>query len=513
MSAATAQDADASVAGTSQHPPGVPFSAKRPWAEHPRADVCDKAFRRIAKTRGYGLYFPALVESLHGREAIQNTSYDYQHLRQFVRELKRDGYIRIERVGPHKRPQDRPLLLYPTEKAEKLTVSKSSRRGSADGGETGVDVSRVPGSLPRRAPGGRAAQVARRVLRDRCQITPGKEGEGVRGALRHALAAHREGVDTAGMRGDRVSEPSRVAARQAAYLGAFEAAARRYRQGVLLMLSARPGESGDMVDTAVAVNESVDPLRDHLRRQTPGRGRPPCIVVREVTDLGVLHLHAVVFGVGPGDIDRDALGRYWYHTREHGYIVDVAPIERQMVRTARVKGGRKRRWVFGDHADAPTDRGRYVRSYLGDGLFRLREVAEASADELHAGAVEEAWKTALVWACGLPLVSISSGLAQAPGTPGAVAVTSRRTGRIGGSWRPVEGHREGRDGPRQSAPWPSGGLSSGKKPPPWWRWKPPPNGEEGVSRGAGDAHDAGAEVPHQLRRRRPVPVGGVSPGQ
>lgn len=344
----------------------------------------------------YALHEPAgvplseIVGNVFGPDAVDSADADYQLARRFFKRQDcfktplRDGFVWVE-------PHDWALFL------------KSSRQDSA------VDtipwsVSSVPGSLPARAPAGRAAEVARSVLRDRCEITPGDSSTKVRAALRHALAAHREGVDTEGMRDDRVSSPERVAKRQAVYLGAFEAAC-RYEQGVMCTLTARPGESGDMIDTAVAVNESVDPLRDHLKRQTPGTGRPPAVVVREVTDRGVLHLHAVVFDVTPTDLDQDGLGRYWHETRGHGYINDIAEVGLQPPQQVK-------QWVFADHADAPTDRGRYVRSYLGEMLCAFREVAEATPEEIHRGEGQEWWKVALLWACGLPVVSLSSNLRQ-----------------------------------------------------------------------------------------------------
>jgi hypothetical protein len=335
-----------------------------------------------------GVPLPKIVRDVFGTNAVESAGADYKLARRFFERQdcfktdRQDGFVWVE-------PQDWALFL------------KSSRQDSADGSMT-PDVSSVPGSLPARAPSGRAAQTARSVLRDRCEITPGKCGTEVRATLRHALAAHREGVDTDGMRDDRVSSSERIATRQSVYLGAFETA-RRYEQGVMCTLTARPGESGDMIDTAVAVNESVDPLRNHLKRQIPGSGRPPAVVVREVTSRGVLHLHVVVFGVTETDLDRDGLGRYWHETRGHGYINDIAEVYRQP--SQQVK-----QWVFADHADAPTDRGRYVRSYLGEMLCAFREVAEATPEEIHRAEGREWWKVALMWACGLPVVSISSTL-------------------------------------------------------------------------------------------------------
>lgn len=400
---------------------GREATVRRPWADDPRADAKD-ALLKYAVEKPEGVRLSHVARMVLDPSA-ENGDRDDKLARRFYTEEyahlfktdRRDGFLWVE-------PRDVALLL------------KSSRRASADGAGEGVesvefDVSRASGSLPSRAPSGRAAVVARSVLRDRCEITPGPRGARVRAALCHALAAHREGVDTVGMRPDRVSSVGRVAARQGEYVSAFEAAtAAGYRRGTLLTLTARPGESGDMVDTAVAVNESVDPLRDHLRRQTPGDGRPSAVVIREVTERGVLHLHVVVFGVGPGEFDRDALSRYWHRTRGHGYVVDRAPVECRVTR-------RGRRWVFGDHADAETARGRYVRAYLGGTLFRFREVAASSPAELHAGADQGGrgwWKVALLWACGLPLVSVSERLREVSGTDtpreGSGGVSGRESG-------------------------------------------------------------------------------------
>lgn len=345
---------------------------------------------RYALNEPSGVPLSEIVRSVFGPEAVESAGADYKLACRFFerqdcfKTYRRDGFVWIE-------PHDWALFL------------KSSRQDSA-GDTVKPDISGVPGSLPARSPSGRAAQTARSVLRDRCEITPGNYGTEVRAALRHALAAHREGVDTEGMRDDRVSSPERVATQQAVYLGAFETAC-RYEQGVMCTLTARPGETGDMIDSAVAVNESVNPLRDHLKRQTKGSERPPAVVVREVTGRGVVHLHVVIFGVTSTDIDRDELSRYWHETRGHGYINDVADVRRN-------PSSGEKQWVFDDHADASTKRGRYVRSYLGEMLCAFREVAEATPEEIHRAKGQGWWKVALLWACGLPVVSISSTLRQ-----------------------------------------------------------------------------------------------------
>lgn len=359
-----------------------------PWHGTPR-EVDKTKLARYVLYGAAGVPLSKIVRDVFGSNAVDTAGADYQLARRFFERQdyfkteRRDGFVWVE-------PRNWALLL------------KSSRQSSADNGQR-PDISSVPGTLPSRAPAGRAATTARSVLRDRCEITPGDRGERVRAALRHALAAHRSGVDTEGMRDDRVSAPSRIARRQGNYLNAFETAARRFERGVMCTLTARPGESGDMIDTAVGVNDSVDPLRDHLRRQAPTAGRPPAVVVREVTDRGILHLHVVVFGLLMSDIDQSELGRYWSKTRGHGYITDRAEIECRQTQDGQ-------RWIFADHADATTERGRVVRAYLGEMLYKFRSVAEAAPEEIHRSKRRGWWKVAVLWACGLPVVSISKSL-------------------------------------------------------------------------------------------------------
>lgn len=372
----------------------------RPWAGDPRSNAKDTLLE-YALNWSDGTPIVCAVRKASGLDSEVGSA-DYQLARRFYTEdyahlfkiTRQDGFVWVE-------PRDVAFFL------------KKSRQTSADGSAKPPNPSKATGSLPSRAPSGKAATNARSILRDRCEITPGSRGARVRAALRHTLAAHRKGVDTDGMRSDRVSDPNRVAAQQATYLSAWEVAARQYRHGALVTLTARPGESGDMVDSAVAVNESVGPLRSHLRRQTPGSSTPDAIVSREFTNRGVLHLHVVVFGIRPDTLDVDALSRYWHETRGHGYIVDVAGIERRPTRTPT---GSEFRWVFSDHATAPTDRGQYVRSYLGETLFQLRAVAEATPEEIHRTDNAAWWKVAVFWACGLPVVSVSSELRLDDGT-------------------------------------------------------------------------------------------------
>jgi len=399
-----------------------------PWPDHVDANLYNAIVRQVRDYPG-GARFTYLVQSIYGRESVytvdsegqRHPSAEYQRVHRAVADLVERGIVSTEKC-PQIRIVDGkadeiarrndPVWLYPdwippflkrSRCISSLPTPESSNRQTA----RGRDSSSVGGSLPAQAPGGRAAQTARGILRDRCSITPGPAGADVRAALRHALAAHRQGVDSEGMRGDRVSDPAIIAGHQETYLSAWELAGDQFEVGVVGTLTGRPGESGDMVDSAVGVVESIGPLRGHLARQTPGSGRPVAIVVPEAgtgegpdaTDSGVLHLHVAVFGIGPGNIDREALSSYWHGTRGHGYIVDRAGIERG-----------DGRWVWADHATASTDRGRYPRSYLGDTLYRFRAVAEADAETIHETADREWWTVALMWACGLPLPQYSPSL-------------------------------------------------------------------------------------------------------
>jgi hypothetical protein len=413
--AAQAEAGQQAAEGECKTPGCRATSCASPWPEGIDASLYDAIVRQVRDYPG-GAKFTHLVASIYGRHRVYNTdseeqrrpSAEYQRVRRAVHDLADRGILRAENrpeyqveggeaVATHRAQGD--LWLYPEWVPPHL---KRSRHSPPREDTEAPNPQRAAGSLPADAPGGEAAQTARSVLRDRCSITPGPLGAGVRGALRHALAAHRQGVDSEGMRADRVSAPGRVAQRQAAYLSAWEAAAARYHRGVVCTVTARPGEAGDMVDSAVGVVESIGPLRKHLGRQTPGSGRPPAIVVPEVTERGVLHLHVAVFGVGAAAIDADALGRYWYETRGHGYVVDVTGME-----------CRGRRWVWLAHAHAGTECGRYPRAYLGEMLHRFRAVAEADPATIHETAGRGWWKVALVWACGLPLVSISTELREA----------------------------------------------------------------------------------------------------
>ena len=453
-------------------------SVRRPWAGDPRADAKDALLDYALNNP------PEVVLKVAAREALGSepgvTDADHQLARRFYT----DNYAHLFKTT--KRDGLRWVKPEPW-----AFVLKSSRQAAPETPAGDVDPARASGSLPSRAPSGRAASVARSVLRDRCSVTPGERGEGVRAALVHALAAHREGVDSAGMRADRVSSPSRVAGRQGGFLSAFEAASRRYRRGTLLSLTTRPGESGDGVDTNVAVNESVEPLRKWIGRRTPGEGAADVMVVRELTERGVLHLHVVVFGVSPFDFDRDALGRYWHETRGHGYVVDLAPVER---RPSRSPSGPRFRWVFGDHPGADAEKGQFVRSYLGEGLHRLRAVAEASPEELHRREVEGAWRVAVLWATGLPFVTVSPALRTASVFGGCGGREGTRgTDVQAGAYR-IRGRRRGRECVR---------CVRGLDPPVWEfdRDRPPP--DAGKRLPASTSGRCSTDSP-KLRRRRPI---------
>lgn len=97
-------------------------------------------------------------------------------------------------------------------------------------------------------------------------------------------------------------------------------------------------------------------------------------------------------------------------------MVDVAGIER-----------RGPRWRWAGHG-VGSDRGRYPRAYLGETLHRFRAVAEADPDAIHGTADREWWKVAMVWACGLPLVSVSTALRDSAAALGSRGGAGEATG-------------------------------------------------------------------------------------
>lgn len=407
------------TAPASQTPRAGQATVRRPWADDPRADAKDALLNYALEHVDGARISCAARRALDSEPGKSDADYnlarrfyleDYAHL---FKTTRRGWYWWVE-------PRPVAFLL------------KSSRRSAYMGSDGSGNPRRASGSVRVGAPGGRAATTVRGVLRDRCQLS--WAAGGVRGALVHGLAAHREGVDSVGMRPDRVSSVGRVAARQAEFLGGFEAGTARYGEGTLMTLTSRVGESGDLLDGLCGVYGSLESLRRHLKGQTPGDSRPPTVAVLDLTKSGLAHLHVVVFGVRPDGLDRDALTGFWHGARGHGYISHFARVER-----------RAGRLVFAEHAvGSGSETGRYVREYLGGGLRALRAVAEADPEVLHAVAEgaslgrdggfldrEGAWKVAAIWAAGLPFVSVSTTLKESSAWLSARGRNRRRGAGVG----------------------------------------------------------------------------------
>ncbi|MFO7834104.1 MAG: hypothetical protein R6V31_08640 [Halohasta sp.] len=383
------------------HSPGVLDPAvRRPWGDDPRADDKDDLAAYVVEN-AYGVPVVRAARAVLGadteagdadhRLALRFYTEDYAHL---FKTTRRDGLMWVE----------------PRPAASHLKVSPRTSR------KTDPDTANHPtgkGFLSGNAPTGTAADECRAVLRNRSQITPGADG--VRAKIGHAFAAHRQGKDAAGWRGSRFTSTERASARQAAYLGALDAACDPTVVSGDVATHAtltpdRPGSEGDLVDVAASMNDDVDDLRRWLAYHTPGDGPADAVVLRETTNAGRLHLHVLVFGVAPQHLRDEGLGDYWKVTKNHGNVRC-----RRLVRR-RTRDGR--RWLAMDEG-ARVSSGTPIRAYLGGALADRRRVADLDAEALHEVATGrprgglDRWglvQAAILWATGVEAFSASESL-------------------------------------------------------------------------------------------------------
>ncbi|WP_259519131.1 hypothetical protein [Halanaeroarchaeum sp. HSR-CO] len=426
--------------------PGVGSTSVDLWPDTvPDAERATRIVRRVADTlddRGvsYGVRFPVLVENVTGEPAFERrdggiaATAAYHRVLRSVEDLVERGIVRRERIPDYSvvdgvvEKGDRengdlyihPEWVPPTLRPSHLKVSRQT--SSRPDPET-PNRPTASGWLSGHAGGGTAAAEARSVLRGRAQIMPGEQSDGVRAKLGHALAAHRQGVDTEGMRPDTVSSTARATRRQATYFGAWDAALDRrvVPEDVathVTLTPDSPGSYGDLVDVAAAVNDDVDDLLSWLGRHTPGPGRPLTLVIRETTRRGRLHIHVVVFGVAPQHLRNEGLGDYWAGTKGHGFVNYT-----RLVRRPTREG---RRWLALDD-DAGVESGTPIRGYLAAALNDRRRVTELNAEALHEvakgaerGGLDRRGlvQTAILWATGVEAFSASPALLDTdPSTP------------------------------------------------------------------------------------------------
>lgn len=323
-----------------------------PWTDHPRADLRDRAWRRIRETAEYGLKFSKLVIELHGPEAIEESNYDYKHLRAFVRDLDLAGYVHIERIGPQERESDRPLWVFPT----------ATRDGSVLDTVSGVSEHRADSQTS----GGESVATANAAARLGCRRTLDTAEEW--GILVGALGAKRLGEERSGDRqATRFNSVYRAAKSGERVSTAFAAArSLQYSPGVVVTLPTDPSR----FDSIRAATDTLIGDVKLLRRKL---GTPPGVTVIEPTERGVGHAHVPLFDVTEEALPSDhELHNYWWEARKRGQQVDVQPIELD---------GESWRWAKQPPADAA---GRPPDSYVRKDVEALPRVARLDAKDVLA---------------------------------------------------------------------------------------------------------------------------------
>jgi hypothetical protein len=290
-----------------------------------------------------------LVNELHGQEAIRQSDYDYNHLREFVRDLRREDYVRIERPSDKGPVSKRPLWIFP------MVTPGASVLDTAVGGsvsaDTKSDVEVVLG--------------ARRTL----------ETAAVWGDVVGAFAGKRLGEQ----RADGGPERTRfnrvgVALRGRDRVGvAFDGAlAAGSDHAVLVTATTDPARFESVAAAAEGLLGDVKALRKKLGRAV-GESVLPGVVVPEPTARGVPHAHVPVFGAERASLpSKHDLHWFWWENKERGQQVDVKPLV--------ADGGT---WTWGGDGPADAD-GCPPRAYCQQGSSALATAAALAAEDLCA---------------------------------------------------------------------------------------------------------------------------------
>lgn len=368
-----------------------------------------------------------VVASVFGVDATEGAGGDYQFARRFVQSsdvvktTRRDGLLWCE----------------PTPEAYLTTSKHSTRKPTKPTDSDGVAMSNAEASCRRRrqfrSNAGRASVV------------------GALGAKREAEAGVFTVFEDSFNRGEYVRVPfatrfnsgRRVAGVRERLSAAWRRAGRRHGAGVFLTLTSDPKTSGSIMESAGALLDDVERVKQWLAYEDaagvrPGR-RPPSIVVPEFTDSGIVHVHVALFGVASADSWLGDLRGFWRERCGRGHQVHAHELRHG-------RGGWE--WVTppsGGHASGVS--GRSPAMYTAEGVNALAEVAGMDAEDVHRVACElregdmgegttddvdaveggrAAFVAALYWATGLPTCTVSpelresreGGRASAPdGTP------------------------------------------------------------------------------------------------
>ncbi|MDS0477922.1 hypothetical protein [Natrinema sp. 1APR25-10V2] len=342
-----------------------------PWSRHPRSDVRERAAKRVAKAGSCGVVLSRLVGEMHGYDAVANATYDYKHLRRYVAELEKDGYIEIERMrNPfgRDRPSERcPLLITATDAlyhaiAESVLDTASRRKcpqGSRDsnGGESEKSI---------------AKENAEARLRRRSTFETAAEWGGLIGSYGAWKLGYERTRNADRTRFTVASEASEATGR---LLDAFDlAASTGYEGGAIVTGTTDPGEFETIEDAVAEITDDERRLRKWIARRLDD-GMPAYIAAPEPTKWGAPHVHIALFGV---DVDGEewpsdhALHDYWLKRRGRGHQIDVEPIA--------VDETGSWYWV----GDGPDGAGCPPAPYLAEGARSIETAARTEAGDIQA---------------------------------------------------------------------------------------------------------------------------------
>ncbi|WP_232702817.1 hypothetical protein [Halobacterium wangiae] len=374
---------DADARGVSQHPGRIPQSY--PWAdlfEDSRREVRIAALRRIVEADGYGVRFSALVKHLYDHDAIRNSTYDYNRLKDFTDALARHDVVRIERIGPQERPWNRPRWVFPTaeafqafellDDAEKFNTASKQSPPTRDGADTEESAAE---------PASESLANARGRLKRREALDTAEDYEGLLGDWAAKRLGHERGP--AEVRTDsKYNTLSRALATRDRVLDSFAAAAEAgVLEAAVVTLTTAEGWCGSLYEAAESLPKDVDLFKGKVKRVLDLPGRPPVLWVLDVSARGLPHVHVVVFGVDAAALveHRADLKDYWATHRGRGHQVEVQPLRA----TATGPGASSEAWTWADAAPEDAD-GCSPAAYLAKGANALASAADLDAGERRA---------------------------------------------------------------------------------------------------------------------------------
>lgn len=163
-------------------------------------------------------------------------------------------------------------------------------------------------------------------------------------------------------------------------------AAKRYDMGSMLTLTVDPKRFSDPVTAKKALMKGKELLMQWLKYRVGYR--PKNLMVLELTDSGLPHLHLCLFGVSPVHLpDEQAIAEYWDSVKGVGTLnyEGVEGIAEQ-VRVSRISSRGSDAWNLNGNGS--------LRAYLGKTYYDL--MAVAGGEDVRD--VNDGWKLAFYWA-------------------------------------------------------------------------------------------------------------------